>query len=528
MDWIILASHRNDCRRSLQTLSNRLSNGSFSDAWWTCQKKNHSFLWVNSLVFSYEFKDPLFGIFHAIVALFKDVFREGDVPKWLNFLVPRKPKDVVQVLNLSCIVHVILLLELVDFFLQNFPYTFGHLLDLVKLFLEFWFLWLLVVLEYFLVSSLKQVGFGPLLELLRHLLHIVELFVYHRVELFEINDYLSRPMDGVLDIEEILNLGSHAVVVLGKDGLEDGKVVLTHFVHDLIEGVKEVVVSGVLGDVEDWGLQCFCHHVIPVQNFLGEYHKHWVNLFVIHKPSVLELVEFGHEQVLVLGVDLVLWALICSHLVVIFLSSTKIGEFIVLPNFEPFVRIRLYYGDVIFLDNFDFYTNCVLCIGTAVALEVHPYYSLNFVFVLFVLPQELLDVLVLGEGKLSVRQDWRVELEGVHPLRWAFLAFELSFLLLFSHSLCPNFLGSVWFFRGLVSWLLAGSLLLLLGSLFFIFILFLGILDSLDLVVRLVVIDSCESPRVLKKIDGLLGAAEGYPQGWSPLNQTLGCDLWLN
>lgn len=94
------------------------------------------------------------------------------------------------------------------------------------------------------------------------------------MELFEINDYLSRPMDGVLDIEEILNLGSHAVVILGKDGLEDGKVVLTHFVHDLIEGVKEVIVSGVLGDVEDRRLQCFCHHVVPVQNFLGENHKH--------------------------------------------------------------------------------------------------------------------------------------------------------------------------------------------------------------------------------------------------------------
>ena len=87
-----------------------------------------------------------------------------------------------------------------------------------------------------------------------------------------LNKYRLCPLQYYL--EEILNLGSHAVVVLGKDGLEDSKVVLTHFVHDLIEGVKEVVVSGVLGDVEDWGLQCFCHHVIPVQNFLGEYHKH--------------------------------------------------------------------------------------------------------------------------------------------------------------------------------------------------------------------------------------------------------------
>lgn len=76
-------------------------------------------------------------------------------------------------------------------------------------------------------------------------------------------------MHGVIYCQKVLNLGPHRVVILSEYRLEHRKVVLRHLVHYLIEGIYEGVIVGVLGDVEEWHLESFCNHVVPIEDLLG-------------------------------------------------------------------------------------------------------------------------------------------------------------------------------------------------------------------------------------------------------------------
>lgn len=77
------------------------------------------------------------------------------------------------------------------------------------------------------------------------------------------------------------------------------------------------------------------------------------------------------------------------------------------------MRVGLDDGDVVLLGDLDLDADCVLRLRVVVAGEVHADDALHMLLVILVLAQEVLDVLVLGEGELRERQDRRVELQGV-------------------------------------------------------------------------------------------------------------------
>lgn len=54
----------------------------------------------------------------------------------------------------------------------------------------------------------------------------------------------------VINLQEVLYLGSDAIVILRKYSLEYREVVLSHFVDDFVENVHEVVGLWVLCDIE--------------------------------------------------------------------------------------------------------------------------------------------------------------------------------------------------------------------------------------------------------------------------------------
>lgn len=82
------------------------------------------------------------------------------------------------------------------------------------------------------------------------------------------NDF-TGPVEGVLDIEKILDLWSYTVIFLSKDSLEHREVVLSHFVNNLVECVKEGIIIRVFSDIEDRWLESLRYHIVPIQNLLG-------------------------------------------------------------------------------------------------------------------------------------------------------------------------------------------------------------------------------------------------------------------
>lgn len=62
--------------------------------------------------------------------------------------------------------------------------------------------------------------------------------------------------------------------------------------------------------------------------------------------------------------------------------------------------------DVIVFDEFYFYADSIFGIFIFVLIEVHSDDFLHIIFIFLVLPQKVLNVFVLGQRELSIRQDW--------------------------------------------------------------------------------------------------------------------------
>lgn len=64
-------------------------------------------------------------------------------------------------------------------------------------------------------------------------------------------DQLARSVQWVLCLEEGCYHRPHTLVVLAENGLEDGKVELSHFEGDFIEDVDVFSLGRILGHVEE-------------------------------------------------------------------------------------------------------------------------------------------------------------------------------------------------------------------------------------------------------------------------------------
>ena len=92
----------------------------------------------------------------------------------------------------------------------------------------------------------------------------------------------------------------------------------------------------------------------------------------------------------------------------------KVGLGVVLVNLVFARRSGFNHSDVVtFTRNGDLDTHGTLGIRIAVLLKVHTDDSVDLVNVLVILLQEVLDVLVLGQGELGEGQHGRVEFQNV-------------------------------------------------------------------------------------------------------------------
>lgn len=71
-------------------------------------------------------------------------------------------------------------------------------------------------------------------------------------------------MNGILDPQEISNHWSYAVVIFREDCLEHRKVVLGHFVCNLVYNINELSVDWVFAHIKNGWLKTLCNHVISV------------------------------------------------------------------------------------------------------------------------------------------------------------------------------------------------------------------------------------------------------------------------
>ena len=90
------------------------------------------------------------------------------------------------------------------------------------------------------------------------------------MEFFIVGYDLPRSMEWIIKVEKILNLRSNTFIILREEGLEDREVILRHLIYYFIKGLKEGVLSRVLGNVENGRLESLGYHIIPVQNFLRQ------------------------------------------------------------------------------------------------------------------------------------------------------------------------------------------------------------------------------------------------------------------
>ena len=360
------------------------------------------------------------------------------IPNWSHLFVPWKSKHLVQVLHLTCRLCVIFCVKSIDLFLKHLSYRIVHIFNFIKFFLKLWFVRLLCVFQNTLVCMFEQVRLWPLFELICHLLDIIELFVNDTMQLFEVGNNLSASVNWILNFEIVCNHRSDWLIVFGKNSLKDREVVLSHFVSNLIKDVNKPGICWVLAHVESRRLKWFGHHVVSVQNLLGQDDENWVDLFIIQKPSILELKDFGHEQIFVALVILV--GVLQQGKTVIIKEGhglRKVGGGVVVQHFVPVVVIALDDCDVVFLYNFDFDSHCIFGIWIWILLKVNSNYLCDLLLVFFVRSQEVLNILVLGQWKLRVRKDRRIKLQSVHRLR-----LHVHLLFLWFLALCPfNSLG---------------------------------------------------------------------------------------
>ena len=94
------------------------------------------------------------------------------VPKWFSLLIPRKSEYLVQELNFSSSLGVVLGIEAIDLILKNFPCCIRHVLDCIQFLLEFGLVRLLAVLQDSLIGVLKKISFGSFFEFVSHFLDI--------------------------------------------------------------------------------------------------------------------------------------------------------------------------------------------------------------------------------------------------------------------------------------------------------------------------------------------------------------------
>ena len=126
MHGIVLTAHRDDSGWTLQTFPNAFGDRGFPDTWWSSKQQYHTFLAINTFVFSYEFKDSLFSFTHSVVRVFKYFLRILDIPEWLYPFVPRKSKNLSEIVSFPACLHVVLRVKSIDFLLKHFSHTVRH------------------------------------------------------------------------------------------------------------------------------------------------------------------------------------------------------------------------------------------------------------------------------------------------------------------------------------------------------------------------------------------------------------------
>ena len=104
-------------------------------------------------------------------------------------------------------------------------------------------------------------------------------------------------MNWILNFKIIRNHWSDTFIVLRENCLKDAEIILSHLKSNLIKNIDKLSVSWILAHVKRWWLKTFSDHIIPVQNFLGQYDQHWINLFVIEEPYIFQLKNFAHQKV---------------------------------------------------------------------------------------------------------------------------------------------------------------------------------------------------------------------------------------
>ena len=85
-------------------------------------------------------------------------------------------------------------------------------------------------------------------------------------------------------------------------------------------------------------------------------------------------------------------------------------------DLEPFIGIWFYYCNIIFLNDFNFNSYCILSIRVTIFFKMNSYNFCNFFLVFFIGPQKILDVFVLCQREFSKRQNWTVKFQSVHLL----------------------------------------------------------------------------------------------------------------
>ena len=241
------------------------------------------------------------------------------------------------------------------------------------------------------------------------------------MKLLKVADNFSRSMNWVLDFEVVTDHWSYAFVILGEDSLEDTEIILRHFESDLIKNVDEFCVRWILAHIECWWLQTLGNHVVSVQNFLRKNDQNRINFLVIKEPNIFQFENFTHQEVFESLVILV-WILQEWNRIFVFVrdSLRKVGGAVVVQNLVPVVGIRFDDGDVVFLYDFDFDTNCFFGVEVAILWEMNTNNFCNSVLVFFITSQKVLDILVLGQWEFSIGQDRTIKFQSVHRLRFHF------------------------------------------------------------------------------------------------------------
>ena len=180
------------------------------------------------------------------MAFLHHLLRKTHIPEWVTLFVPRQSEYIVQESNFASSLHVILVLEAVNFFLENFAGGLWHSDNLVKFFLVFGLVTLLVVFQNALVSMFQKTCLGSLFEFFCSLLDVIKFFVDNLMHLVIKINHSTAAMQWVSRLNKGVYHGAHSFVVLTEDRLEDGEVEMSHLENNLIEDVKVGSPFGVL------------------------------------------------------------------------------------------------------------------------------------------------------------------------------------------------------------------------------------------------------------------------------------------